>query len=62
LPPELIVPELEFVKVPEVQTKSSPLEDVMAAPIFIEPAVEVKTADLPPEDPVQDWAPLIKIF
>jgi hypothetical protein len=62
LPPEFIVPELVVVKVPELQTKPSPLEDVMAAPIFIEPAVEVKTADLPPEDPVQDWAPLINTF
>jgi hypothetical protein len=62
MPPELIVPELEFVKVPELQINSSPLEDVIAAPIFIEPAVEVKTADLPPEDPVQDWAPLINTF
>jgi hypothetical protein len=63
LPPELIVPVFTSVlNVPEAQTKSSPLEDVMAEPIFIEPAVEVKTADLPPEDPVQDWAPLIKTF
>ena len=62
LPSELIVPELEFVKVPELHINSSPLEDVMAAPIFIEPAVEVKTADLPPEEPVQDWVPLTNTF
>jgi hypothetical protein len=63
LPPEFIVPVFTSVlKVPEAQIKSSPLEDVMAAPIFIEPAVEVKTADLPPENPVQDWAPLINTF
>jgi hypothetical protein len=63
LPPELIVPLfVSELNVPEAQINSSPLEDVMAAPMFIEPAVEVKTADLPPDEPVQDWAPLIKTF
>jgi hypothetical protein len=61
-PPELIVPVLEFVKVPELHTNSSPLEDVIAFETFMLPAVDVITADLPPAEPVQDWASLMTMF